>query len=558
MAATRVPGPLGVVLLLGFAGLLPELAHGGCNSPLSTIALRPLDEHIDFDPVAVNLEVRRRLDALQDADPVQAAELYAIAADAYRVQDDCLQVLTAVAAARDLLGRVTEGGVKRALQIRLDITAADSPRSSQDMRASVDYLTELEQSLPTGSLDRTRLLIVRSRLNTQLLRDDVATADGIAAYGLAKALQSPAMLADAAYQLSLTYMRAGMLEDAESLAQQAAAYHRSMGQAARLSNALSIKADVFVAMHRYEDALAVTAEAQAIDAGLHQDVDVGFDDQQQRGVLLELQRLDAAGQACLDARSILAKAGRVDRVAAIEGSLARIDTLRGRPVSAIARLDRILGSERERVPARTLPWLYRYRADALKSVGRFSEALRDLQQASHLTDAGNAERCRLAAMRLKERAGADAITQQKNALEAQMRLERIDAANELKQSRLSLALAIAVGLLFVSLAYLMWNRARQERALRHAVETLDAQAHVIAATREGVLFIGDAGRIRYANPALLRMLARSGAEVLALQSNWESPRISCARRSMRLPAAFPTARANCTSSMAKASRWCSC
>jgi len=518
-----------VKLALCFTASLPTALHAGCRSPLPTESLRALDDRIDSDPAGVTSEVRLRLDSLRDSDAFQAAELYALTAAAYSLLDDDEQVRTAVAESRARLWHLPDSDAKRALQIRLDVTEADSPRTAKDMVASIDNLTQLEKTLPAKSLDRACLLIVRSRLNTQLIRDDEATSDGIAAYRLATALHTPAAMADAAYQLAMTYLRAGLLEDAEQPANEALAYDKATGQTVQLSNALYIKADILEQMRHYDVALAAISDARALNLQLHQAIDVAFDDQKKCSILLALQHLDAAKQTCLDAEKVLAAAGRADLVSVIEGSLARIDIIRGRPAAAIARLDRVLASDVDRVPAKTLPTLYRYRSDALNRVGRLKDALRDLQEASRLSEASDAERRSLAAARLKERSTTELINQEKNALEVQMRLERQDAAIQVRQSRLRLALATAAGLLFVSIAYLMWNRARHEKALRRAAETLEAQAHVISTVREGVLLVDDRGQIKYANPASLRLFGRFREELLGSSVERLGIRAECFR-----------------------------
>jgi len=507
--------------------LFATASNAACRSPLPTESLRALDDRVDIDPAAVNAEVQRRLEALRDSDPLQAAELYAISADAFSLLDDDQHVLPAIAESRARLRQLPDSEAIRSLQVRLDVTEADSPRTPKDMEASVDKLTRLEQSLAAKSLNRACLLIVRSRLNTQLARDDEATADGIAAYRLTTALHDSAATADAAYQLAMTYVRAGLLEDALRLADEAATYNRAAAQTARLSNALYIKADILEQMGHFNEALTAITDARALNVKLNQAIDVAFDDQKKCSILLALQKLDAASSSCLGAERVLAEANRPDLVSVIEGDLARIDMLRNNPAAAITRLDRILRSPSDHVPARTLPKLYRYRSDALTRVGRFEDALRDLQEASRLTEARIAERRSLAAARLKERSTAELINQEKQALEAQMRLERQEAASQVRQARLRLALATAAGLLFVSIAYLMWNRARHERALRRATETLEAQAHVLSSVREGVLLVDDRGVIKYANEASQRLfgresarLAGSSSEILGIRTEW--------------------------------------
>lgn len=510
----RIGGAAGVALALCAAAMIPVDLHAACRSPLPTESLRGLDARIDVDPAGVLSEARSRLNASHGSDTLQAAELYVLIADANSVLDDDAQARIAVAEGRSQLLSLPDSDAKRSLQIWLDVTEADSSQNTTDMAVSADHLTQLEQSLPTQSLDRACLLIVRSRLNTQLIRDEEATTDGIAAYRLATALKAPGAIADAAYQLAFTYLRAGLLDDADSLVSEANAYYKATGKTARLSDGLYIRADILEQMRQYDRALTVNAEARALNLQQHEIIDVAFDDQKKCSILLSLQRLEAARQTCAAAEPVLAAAGRSDLVATIEGSLARIDIIRGQPAAAIVRLDRVLESGVDRVPAKVLPKLYQYRSEALDHVGRFKDALRDLQEAARLSEAGDAARHSLAAARLKERATAAIDDQDRQALETQMRYERQEAVRQANQWRLRLVLAMVLGFLLVLTAYLMWKRARQEHALRQAGETLESQAHVISTVPDGVLLVDGLGQIKYANPASLRLFGRSQEEFL--------------------------------------------
>ena len=518
MVKVRIGGWAGVALALWVTLMVPTPLPAACRSPLPTASLQSLDERIDADPAGVLSEAQRRLDALRGVDPLQSAELAVLIADAASLLDDDSRVRIAVARGRAWLLQLPDGAQKRALEIRLDVTAADSPEGATDMAASIDRLTQLEQSLPTKSLARACLLIVRSRLNTQLIRDEEATSDGMSAYRLASDLKVSDAIADAAYQLAFTYLRAGLLDDAQPLVGEANAYYQAAGKTARLSDGLYIQADILEQMHQYDRALAVNAEARALNVQQHQTLDVAFDDEKKCSILLALQRLEAAQQTCMAAEPVLAAAGRADLVAVIEGSLARIDITRGQPAAAIARLDRVLASGVDQIPAKVLPKLYQFRSEALDHVGRFKDALRDLQEADRLSEASGAARHSLAAARLKERATAANADQEKRTLAAEVLEERQRTTSQARQLRVRLALATAAGLLLVAMVYHMWKRARQEHTLRAAAETLESQAHIISTLREAVLLVDGLGQIKYANPASQRLFERSEAELLGCRA----------------------------------------
>jgi len=497
---------LGVALLAGAA--IPSYSCAGCKEPLPSESLRALDERIDAEPAAVLAEVKSRLDAQPQPPVLETAELYALAADAYDVQDDDEAARAAVAAGRKQLNRLPDSPSRHLLTVRLDLISADSPRSSSDMSNSVAFLTELERTLPAKSLERTCLLIVRGRLNTQLGLDEDATLDGITAYRLASELREPAATADAAYQLAMTYLRAGLLEDAAHFADESIRDYRSAHSKALLSDALYIKADVLEQMKSYGAALAALDDVRALNAELGEAIDVAFDDQKRCHVELALGRVDDAERTCVGAREVLAKAGRLDLVAAIDESLARIDLLHNQPTAALARLDALLNAGSNRLPVKLLPKLYRARAEAFDRLGRPAQALHDLKESLRLTDAADAQRHSVTAGRIKEHLAVELAEQQKSELAEQVRSVRAIAEEQVRQWRLRSALAALGSLVLLLIGYLLWNRARYERARREAAESLETQARVISTVQEAVLLLDEERRIEYANPSALRLFGR--------------------------------------------------
>ena len=493
---------------------LPLTLRAACNSALSTRSLQGLDDQIDRDPAAVASEAERRLKALGGSDALQAAELQALLASAYNMLDDGTAARAAVAASRELLPQLPAGAARRTLELRLALIQADSPETKADMTASTELLTALERSIPPQTLDHACLLVVRSRLNAQLIRNAEATRDGIEAYRIAMALNQPEVKAEAAYQLAMTYLRAGLLADAEQMAEEAIEYNRTTGKSAALSDALYIKAYVLDETHQYEAALRSIDESRALNVRLRATIDVAFADKERCNVLIALGRLGDAERACREAGPVFTAADRLDMYSAVAGNLARIALAQGQPDRALAQLDQVLQHDVERVPPKDLPRLYLYRSEALSKVGRVRDALKDLQESVRLTEADGAQRSSLAAATIKERLNDEIVAEEKRALEAQMLLERQKALAQERQMRLSIALAVSAGLLLILMTYLLWIRTRHEQALRRASETLETHARVIATVREGVLLLDDRGRIEYANPSLLRMFGKSSRDLL--------------------------------------------
>ncbi|MFO1427420.1 MAG: PAS domain-containing protein [Steroidobacteraceae bacterium] len=267
---------------------------------------------------------------------------------------------------------------------------------------------------------------------------------------------------------------------------------------------------------RYGDALEAIEATNALNVQLRQDIAVAFNNLLKCRLLVSMRRLQAAESTCTSASAVMTRAGRIDQRSIVEGELARIELARGRPAAAVARLDRVLDADRDRVPPKVLPRLYKYRADALAAAGRYEAAWRDQQRVAQLTDALNPIRQSIGVAEVSERLNTEMVRREQERLAGQLEHARHDALDHARMHRLYLALEIAGGLLLLALALLLWVRARHERAQRVAMRQIETQARVIATMREGVVLLDAAGRIQYANPSFQRLFGKSPDELAAL------------------------------------------
>lgn len=502
------PGIAAVSGLSLLLALLPGHASGSCEPPGASEPLKALHQKVGADPAGAIRDADLRLAELPATEALAAAQLLAIKAEAYDLLDDDANTRDTVALARARLARVSDAAAARALGNWLTVVEADAPRDTTDMAANIEKLSSIEPTLARESLERSCLLIVRSRLNTQLQRDEDATVDALSAYEIAEAARDSDLKADAAYELAFTFLRAGLFEDAQAKAAEAAAYHRTEHRAALLANDLYIDADTLSQLRRFEEALHALGEVRALNASLGQSIDVAFDDQKACEALVELGRFDAAEAACQSARGVLGKAGRADLVTVIDGSLARIDLARGRPRAAVDRLAGALGGDRARVPARTVTKLLRLRAEAYQKLGEPTASLTDLEDAMRLQDAADAGRHTAAAARIKERASLKVLDDDRKSLAERIKAEQQRAELDRDRSRLQLIGALAAVCVLVVLAYALWIRSRHERARRLVAESVEAQAHILSTIRDGVLVSDDRGIIEVANGAAERLLGR--------------------------------------------------
>lgn len=457
--------------------LLPvPQAHASCFAATSDPSLSGLQQRVEVDPSAVAEEVRRRL-ADSSLAPARAAQLHALAASAYDVLDDNEHAREAVDAARRDLAGVPESPAKSTLAFRLNLIEADSLLSTDDPRVFLQRLSQLEATVPELSQDRACLLIVRSRLSVFLMRDEDSTSDALTAQRIAQTIRDPAVAADAAYQLAMSYRGYGMLEEGERLAAQAAAFHRSAHMSALLGNDLYISSDFHKEMKRYDAALADLEEARALNEHYHELIDVAFDDEHECAVLVDMHELVRARASCSRAEPVLRRAGRVDKLAAIEDHLAEADLLEHQPAAAVARITPLLDEPSQQIQRRLLRQLYQHRADALGALGRNAEALRDMREVVHLSELSASEEQERNTERVRARVHELVMQQENASLEAQVEQQRQAAAAEQSRLQIHRTLAAIAFLACCLLASAMWMRARRERARTQQRETLLKEIH---------------------------------------------------------------------------------
>jgi two-component system sensor histidine kinase UhpB len=515
-SARRLTGSVShVIAALGLAAACSAWTpvHASCKTPLPTNVLRALDASADTDPIAAVAEANRQLALQPPADDLTQAELYAIIADAQDTIDDDPAARDAVAKARQRLDRLATNQDIEHLRVRLALVEADGLQTADALAAGAMTLTQLEKGLVRDSIEHACLLLSRSRIEGRLTHQDEAAAAAVAAYRIARNRGSDDIAADAAYELATTYRRAGLFTDALRMAEEAIAYTRSANHLAALANALWEKARTLGDAGQYAAALETLDESAKLTARLGDVTGIGFDDQERCNELLGLQRIDAAERACQSADRRFSALGRQDQRIVTQYYQVRIDILRGRLKTALARLNPALDGAPGQIPPRILAGLYAERAEVLSRLGRASDAFQDLTRSVRIDAHENQLQRSLGAAALNAQLQIERIDQDKRELERKIVLERELSARRATSARLSLGIAAAALALSASLAALLWTRSRHQRAMRLAATSLETHARVIRTVREGVLLLDDEGRIDYANPALLRLVGREGEEV---------------------------------------------
>jgi PAS domain S-box-containing protein len=504
-----------VLATCGCAVLPVWRADASCKTPLPDPSLRALDILAEGDSELAVKEARQRLAELPPSDWAGVAQVQAIIADAGDTLDDDDVALEAVAAGRAALASLADGsGRMDGVALRLQLVEADTAHGTTELEASLAALTEAESRVASSSLGHACLLLVRGRVEGRLGRPDTAARDGIASYRMAKRLNEPDAAAEAAYQLSVTYRRAGIYDSSLQFADEVVEYTRSRGQLGLLATALFARGQVLTAVGRYQEALTALADSAALSRRMHNDIGVAFTELDSCTALVGLGRVAEADRVCREAEPRFIAGHRSDQVVPIRLNQARIELLRNNPAAALARIDDVLRVGPEHVSRLYIGSLYRERANALERLGRPTEALHDLREYDRREGEQAALQKTLAVAVLQARQAAEQSDAQRLELESQIRAERARTASRATQLRLTLWLAVAASGLVVLLGFLLWLRARHQRVLRRNAEALEIHSRAIHSVREGVLLVTEDDRIEYANPAAAAILGITGEDLV--------------------------------------------
>jgi two-component sensor histidine kinase len=425
-------------------------------------ALDAIQEQVQAHPADGVRDIDRQL-AVSHLPPLYTALLYSLQASGYDQLEDDVHVHAAVDAARALAQPLPESPEKTTLLIRLRLLEADSPRVPAEQMEAAQGLVALEAELPPQSLDRACLLVVRSRLNAQLRREEEAAVDANTAWMLAHALHSPPVSAEAAYQLATVYARYGLLEEADPLTSESTQFDRSRHLDSQLGDDLYLRADILHRLGRDDEALATLAESRELSQGLHEDINVAFDDQRECLIRIKQGSVAIARERCMLAEAAMRKNGRIDMALGIGEQLAELDLAANDAAGALVRLNGLLTTAATEIPPRVLSDLYREKSNAVARSGGWREALGDLRKADELAAIAASSNNALRTERVRARVRAAMMQERSAALQSEMAEQRARAAEQERRLRQRLSISGVAGALACAVAYVMWWRARQEQ-----------------------------------------------------------------------------------------------
>ena len=495
----RFSVPSVVIISLALLLAAENPAQASCKTPLPSTDLRQLDATADIDPGKAISNARARLAAEGAVDELRNAELYAIIADAYDTLSNDIEARAAITAGRKTLAVLPPSPTVQDLELRLALVAADAAEDSDDLTDAVRSLNAWEPRLVPQSLSHACLLLVRSRAEGRLREHELAAKDGLLAYRAAVEAGSSDAIAEAAYQLSMTFRRAGLYDDARRMVDEAIADARNRNQTAALANALWEKAVILGEMGDPEAALSTLAESSQLNLQLKDDIGLAFADRERCNDLLAMKRLDEAEPACRDAEKGFRAAGRADQAAVAQGQLARLDLLHGHPQRAVARLQEALKEGGKQAPPTFLPELYKDLSEALSRTGRAAEAVTALQMSSQLDERADQRRRSLGVAVLNARQQSELQERERQELARQIAAEREQAASRELSRRLAIGLSVAAALLTALIGYLLVASRRYARELRYR-ETILRETSDNAP--DALVLLDAAGRVRFANRSL--------------------------------------------------------
>ena len=487
------------VAALSLLFCIPLASRGSCNDPSPSEDLRALDARIDGDPSRVVALVNAAL-LSPSLDPLRRAELFAILASAYDATDDDVAARAAIRDGRSVIARLPDTRQTEALSLRYALVEASAAQARPDLETAVKSLDAWEQRVPGESLSRACVLLMRSRVNGRLDLYEQAARDGLFAHSLAGQLRIADAKTEAAYQLAVTFRRAGLFETAQEYIDDAITAARATGARALLASATYVKGQILAGAGQHDAALAVLSESRQLSVQLEDEIGRAFADNEFCATLIDMGRLDEAEGVCRAAQQALARAGRDDQAALATYHLADIDLHRGRSQIALARLDGILGNGGVDVPPAALSSMYRRRADAHASLGRTADAYASLRRANELHEQSDVLRRSLAVAVMNAQRRFGDYERGQAALSEQLALERQRAADREVTRQLALWLAASAVVLAALLGYLLWASRRFSRALLR-------QETILRTTTENspdpLVLLDVNGSIRFASRALV-------------------------------------------------------
>ena len=458
--------------------------------PLPSEELRVLDEEALRDSESAIQRAQDRLP--RNSQPMAVAQLYAVIAEAHQSANRFDQSAAAISAGLAKLANQPADSAVTRLQLRFAITQANIAGSPAEHEAAAKNLTQLQSRYERNSLESACLRMTRGALYGELDHLELAIADELTAYDLARSSGWPEARAGAAFELATIYERTGLLDDARSMINEVIEWAGAGNRRAVLAIAQSTRGLILVADRQFDEALQAFDAARAISLEMGSLSGVALTDLSRCDALIKAAQFGKADGVCADTAREFREQDMSDMLSLVQIYQARIDIGNRRFAAALSKYAQVLADPEQMPLPRYQAKIYRDRSMALEALGRHAESLSDLRRYVSLTaDADLAERA-LSARVLNARFKTESFVAANNALQREILAQR--QATRLAQwlAGIALLVSLLLGGLLMLLARHRRNSRRQDLVLR-----------TLASNAPDTLLLLDAqGRIEFANRPL--------------------------------------------------------
>ncbi|MDE2305330.1 MAG: PAS domain-containing protein [Gammaproteobacteria bacterium] len=488
--------PTILIILLAISFLFAVRASATCFPPPSP-GLRSLDRAVDDHPNRALAQAQLRLARPPAAnDPLLAAELHAIAADAALQAGRPDAVQMHLAAGLAALERAPAGNRRDTLGIRLRLTEVTDQMlagTTAKVGARIDAILARPGLIPAV---RSCVLATRSLFNLRNRSLADAAGDGIEAYQLAISSGDPYARMNAAYVLAAIYSQAGLAAQAAGMIDEVTDYAERKHSAHLRMLASFMQARILDAERRYPAALvaARTAQSLALANGAPLNIAAAT-----VGVCAELVNLGSyatAARSCRIDESPLVAAHRGDLLGELHAQQARLDLAAHRPRAAIRRLDAVLGPGGTPLGPAYLARYLHYRAAAFDAVGDLTHELADLRRAEALENRVDDQDHVTAVAVISAMNERRVLLAHQRELQARIDNQRMQLRDQALVRELLSWFALATLILLALLTHLLRQSLRRGRSLRRQQAMLNT---ILRHAPDGMALLDDRGTVQYAN-----------------------------------------------------------
>ena len=471
------------------AVMLLANAHAACL-PLPSAAMRALDEEVLRDPESA---IRQANDSLKrDSVPLAAAQLYSVIAEAHQSSNRTEQAAVAIKSGQAILSKQPLDASIARLQLRFAIAQANIAEGPAEHEAAAVQLTLLQSTVDRNSIESACLRMTRGALYGELDHLELAIADELMAYDLARVSQWDEVRAGAAFELATIYQRTGLLDDARLMIGEVIRWASAGKRRGTLAIAQSTLGQIQVEDRRFDEALSAFDASRAISAEIGSISGMALTDLSRCDALIKANRFDKAAAVCADTAREFREQEMPELLSLVKIYMARIDIEHRNFTAALEKYAAVLADPAQMPLPRYQAKIYRDRALVFEALGRHREALSDLRRYVSLTaDANLAERARSASV-LNARFNTESFVAANDALQRQIVSQR----NATRLARWLAGLGLLISLLLGSMLLLLARQRRNSRRQDLVLRTLASNAP------DTLLLLDSNARVEFANRPL--------------------------------------------------------